>query len=199
MELYKRHSISAWVILAGFAILALLSGCPAVAQNVVVKYPGYTSYWNATTKIPDSVVYIATPHKKIAARAATFHTSGGMLNEDRDYKGSGYDQGHLCNASDENGNAIDEYNSFDQHNIYPQRPNCNRLTWLALENYIRGLGVPIKVWVGWHGIAGYMGGDKIVIPAYCDKIIWYNGKCERYSMPNCDTVNRHLFIYYRVK
>lgn len=152
-------------------ILALsLSGLKA--QQQIIKYPGYVDYWNPKTLIPDSVIYIAKPHVKVAPRLPSFHPTGGRLNEDRDYAGSHYDQGHLCNASDENGNKLDEYNSFDQCNIYPQKPNCNRLTWLALENYIRQLAVKygqVKVKIYWHGVAGHMGVDKVTIPAFCDK------------------------------
>jgi DNA/RNA endonuclease G (NUC1) len=186
------------LILLFFILLA----CGLHAQQQVVKYPGYTSYWNPKTKIPDSVIYIARPHTKAAPRLPSFHATGGRLNEDRDYAKSGYDQGHLCNASDENGNKIDEYNSFDQCNIFPQRPNCNRLVWLQLENQVRQLAIKygqVKVKVYWHSIAGYMGVDKVTIPAYCDKEIWYGGIHEKYSMPNSDTVNRHDYIFYKVK
>jgi endonuclease G len=124
----KRHLLL-WVLL-------ILSVVIAHAQQQKIVYPGYTCYWNAKTLIPDSVIYVAKPHAKVADRLPKFHATGGRLNEDRDYLHSGFDQGHLCNASDENGNKTDEFNSFDQCNIYPQRPNCNRLTWLALENYI---------------------------------------------------------------
>jgi DNA/RNA endonuclease G (NUC1) len=183
--------------------LILVSVCLMVsAQQQIVKYPGYTSYWNPQKLIPDSVVYIAKPHAKKADRSAGFHATGGRLNEDADYRKSGYDQGHLCNASDENGNKTDEYNSFDQANIYPQRPNLNRITWLALENYVRQLATKyenVSVKVYWHGVDGYMGKDKVTIPLYCDKEIWYNGIHEKYSMPNKDTVNKHDFQYYLVK
>lgn len=172
------------------------------AQTQVVKYPGYVTYWNAKTLIPDSVVYVAKAHNKVADRDAGFHATGGRLNEDRDYAKSGYDQGHLCNASDENGSAIDEHNSFDQCNIFPQRPNCNRRTWLDLETYIRKLVVKygaVKVKVYWHGIAGVMGVDKVTIPLFCDKDIWYGNLHEKYSIPNSDTVNKHLFTFYKIK
>lgn len=88
-----------------FFILMAFSGCQgvALAQQVKIVYPGYTDYWNSKTLIPDSVIYIAKPHSKVAARLPSFHPTGGRLNEDRDYAKSGFDQGHLCNASDENG------------------------------------------------------------------------------------------------
>lgn len=192
MKDFKKHLIL-WL-----AMCLTVIGGNAYAQQQVVKYPGYTSYWNSKTLIPDSVVYFSTPHKKAANRSAGFHATGGRLNDNRDYVHSGYDQGHLCNASDENGNAIDEFNSFDQCNIMPQLPKLNRLTWLALENYIRTLGV-VKIKVYWHGVKGYMGVDKVTIPLWCDKEIWYNGHYEKYSMPNNDTVNIHTFTYYKLK
>lgn len=194
-RLDKRH-LGAWLLMASLVI-----GGNCFGQQIKIVYPGYKSYWNSKTLIPDSVIYIAKPHAKVADREPNFHATGGRLNEDRDYKGSGFDQGHLCNASDENGNKIDEYNSFDQCNIYPQRPNCNRLTWLALETYVRQLATTygqVKVKVYWHKVEGYMGVDKVTIPLYCDKEFWYNGKHEYYSMPNVDTVNRHNFTYYRI-
>jgi DNA/RNA endonuclease G (NUC1) len=172
------------------------------AQQQVIHYFGYTCYWNTKTEIPDSVIYTAKPHKKIVGREANFHPTGGRLNENKDYHGSGYDQGHLCNASDENGSKIDEYNSFDQCNIYPQLPNLNRRTWLQLETEIRTLATKykeVKVKVYWHGVKGYMGVDKVVIPLYCDKEIEYNGKHEKYSMPNQDSVTNHPYTYYLVK
>lgn len=199
-----------------FLFLAYQSCTPCVAQGTnpnhskipdnnvqqVVVFPGYTSYWNSKTLIPDSVIYITKPHVKVADRLSSFHATGGRLNEDRDYKGSGFDQGHLCNASDENGNKIDEFNSFNQVNIYPQRPNCNRLTWLALENQIRVLATKygqVKVKIYWHGIAGHMGVDKVTIPQFCDKEIWFNGIHQKYSMPNTDDVNKQPYTYYLVK
>jgi DNA/RNA endonuclease G (NUC1) len=187
-----------------FALFTIISSCSQVAlcQQIKIVYPGYTSYWNSKTLIPDSVVYIAKPHKKVADRLPNFHATGGRLNEDRDYKGSHLDQGHLCNASDENGNKIDEYNSFDQCNIFPQTPNDNRITWLAIENYIRQLATKygqVKVKIYWNGVAGYMGVDKVTIPAYCIKEIWYNGKHEKYSVPNSTDVNKQPYTYYLVK
>lgn len=180
----------------------VMSGIWCFGQNIKIVYPGYTCYWNPKTLIPDSVIYIAKPHKKAAPRLPGFHATGGRLNEDRDYAHSGYDQGHLCNASDENGNKIDEFNSFDQCNIFPQTPQDNRITWLALENQVRVLATKygqVKVKIYWHGVAGYMGVDKVTIPAFCDKEIWYNGIHQKYSMPNTTTVNKQIYTYYLVK
>jgi DNA/RNA endonuclease G (NUC1) len=183
-------------------LIALVS-YQAKAQLVVVKYPGYTSYWHSIVKIPDSVVYVVKPHAKAVDREADFHATGGRTNINRDYDNSGYDKGHLCDASDENGNKTDEYNSFDQVNIFPQKPHLNRVTWLALENYVRVLAKKygsVRVRVSYHGICGVLQPDRVAIPCYCDKEIWYGTSGhEKYSMPNADTVSNHLFTFYKVK
>ena len=184
-------------------ILLLFSGTAFGQTTAQLKfvYPGYTSYWNPKTLIPDSVIYIARPHKKSVGRLSSFAPIPNEPNQDRDYKGSKYDQGHLCNASDENGNQIDEANSFRQCNIFPQTPNDNRIVWEHLENYVRTLAAKygsVKVKIYWHGVAGYLGIDKVTIPAYCDKEIWYGTMHEKYTIPNTNDVNKFDYDHYKV-
>lgn len=179
------------------SILILLLLVSALCEAQKITYPGYTSYYNSKTLIPDSVVWIVKPHKKLVGREAGFHATGGRANLSKDYLHSGYDIGHNCDASDENGNQTDEYNSFDFANTYPQRPNCNRLTWLALENYTRGLNQYVRVKVSWIGISSHIGKDNVTVPLYCVKELWYDRKYEKYVVPNLDTCIRHLFTYYR--
>lgn len=182
-------------------IIILLSSIPIAlkAQQIIIKHHAFTSYWNTRTKIPDSVVYDAIPHKKVCGREAGFHADGDVPNMNIDYAHSGYDIGHFANASDENGNKYDEFDSFSYSNVAPQLPHLNRLTWLALENYIRQLNKPVHVVISWHGIKGYIGKDHVTVPLYCDKVISYQGVTEKYSMPNQDTVPNHPFTYYKLK
>lgn len=179
------------------------SGCTGnVVLAQTIPYPGYTSFYNATTKIPDSVIWIAKPHVKAVGREAGFHTTGNRPNLSKDYAHSGYDIGHNCDASDENGNKTDEYNSFDFANTFPQRPNNNRITWLALESQTRVWAKQygqVRVKVSWKGSLGKLGRDAITIPAYTIKEVWFNHTYEKFVMPNSDTINRHVYIYYRTK
>ncbi len=168
-------------------------------QQVKVVYPGYTSYYNNITHIPDSVTWVASPHKKVVGRESGFHPTGGRVNTNKDYAKSGYDQGHNCDASDENGDSTDEYNSFDQANLFPQKAALNRITWLALENYTRELNRTVKVKTSWCDTIGYLKPDNILIPKFCIKELWYNGQYEKYIMPNDDTVKLHPFTYYKIK
>jgi len=183
-------------------LIPLFSGvlkAQTIKHQQVVKYPCYTSYWNSKTLIPDSVIWVASPHAKIVGREAGFHSTGGRINQAKDYAHSGFDIGHDCDASDENGNKLDEYNSFDYANAMPEKPNLNRLVWLALENYTRKLNTHVRVKVSYRATLGTLGIDRITIPAICIKELWYNGKHERYEMPNVDSVAKHNFTFYRKK
>ncbi len=184
-------------------MLLISAICFVKAQTQqIVTYPGYTSYWNPFTQIPDSVIWVTRPHTKVTGRESGFHSTGDRINQTSDYKHSGKDIGHNCNASDENGNSTDEYNSFDFVNTYPQAPNCNRITWLALEDTVRILAVKydsVRNKVYWKDVSGHIGKDSITVPAYCIKEIWYNGIHEKYIMPNSDTCNRHPFAFYKVE
>ena len=56
---------------------------------------------------------------------------------DKDYKGSGYNRGHLANAEDFAGDCINEKITFMYYNALPQTPNLNRGIWKAWETRIR--------------------------------------------------------------
>jgi len=178
-------------------IILVFAGVNALGQQQVIKYPGYTAYYNPQTLIPDSVIWLCKPHTKVVGRENGFHATGGRPNLTQYYRKSGYDIGHNTDASDENGDKADEYNSFDFCNTYPQRPLLNRRVWLALEEQCRKLSQKygsVKVKVSWRGASGKVG--PITIPAICIKDVWYNGRHEHYEMPNCDTVIKHTYTYY---
>jgi len=179
-------------------LIAILIPYTIYPQQEVVKYPAYISYYNIDTKIPDSVIWICSAHTKAVGRENGFHATGDRPNLAKDYAHSGYDIGHNADASDMNGSKEDEYNSFDLCNAFPQTPNLNRKTWLALENHCRKIA-PCKIKVSWKGIKLYIGIHKVAVPQYCIKEIWYGKTYEKYIMPNEDTVNRHDFTYYRLK
>ncbi len=54
-----------------------------------------------------------------------------------DYKGSGYDRGHLCPAAAMTINQVAMDESFYMSNISPQHPSCNRGRWKSLESKVR--------------------------------------------------------------
>lgn len=68
-------------------------------------------------------------------------TSSASLN---DYKGSGYDRGHLCPAGDMTTNLAAMSESFLMSNMTPQDPSFNRGIWKSLEATVRNWAVNEK-------------------------------------------------------
>ena len=61
-----------------------------------------------------------------------------------DYKGSGYDRGHLAPAADMKMNEISMSESFFMSNMSPQRPSFNRGIWKKLEQLVRSWAMKEK-------------------------------------------------------
>ena len=56
-----------------------------------------------------------------------------------DYRGSGFDRGHLINSADRKGSRIINSETFLLSNMSPQKPGFNRDIWLELESAVRAL------------------------------------------------------------
>ena len=67
-----------------------------------------------------------------------FITEGSASHSD--YKGSGYDRGHLAPAADMTWSEVAMAESFYYSNMSPQRPSFNRGVWKRLESRIRKWG-----------------------------------------------------------
>lgn len=73
-------------------------------------------------------------------RKNNFRADGSVLTESAqlsDYKGSGYDRGHLVPAGDMTRNTLAMSESFFMSNMSPQDPSFNRGIWRKLESQIR--------------------------------------------------------------
>lgn len=56
-----------------------------------------------------------------------------------DYRGSGYDRGHLAPCADLAWSAKSMSESFYLSNMSPQTKECNQVTWRMLEDEVRGM------------------------------------------------------------
>ena len=104
-----------------------------------------------------------------------------------DYKGSGFDRGHMIPSGDRTDSPENNCATFRMTNIIPQTPSLNRGPWETLENYARTLaksGKELYIIAGGVGIGGennslekvlsfpgYDSSLKITVPAICWKII----------------------------
>ena len=104
------------------------------------------------------------PDNKVKTSSAQLH----------DYKGSGYDRGHLAPATDMKYNTISMSESFFMSNMSPQSPSFNRGIWKKIEKQFRDWSykyVELVIVTGPvlkgenYGSIGY---NKVTVPK------WYN-------------------------
>jgi endonuclease G len=94
-----------------------------------------------------------------------------------DYKGSGFDRGHLCPAGSMKINQLAMDDSFYLTNMSPQLPSFNRGAWKTLEEQVRKWLVQedtLYVVTGpiLNDSIGVVGFNKITLPAYYYKVIY---------------------------
>ena len=93
-----------------------------------------------------------------------------------DYRGSGYDRGHLAPAADMKWSEEAMSESFYMSNMSPQVPGFNRGIWRSLESRVRSWAVENgAVYVVTGGILSSglptIGPDSISVPEYFYKVI----------------------------
>jgi endonuclease G, mitochondrial len=97
-----------------------------------------------------------------------------------DYKGSGYDRGHLCPAADMTQNKTSMSETFFLSNMSPQLAGFNRGIWSSLEDQVRKWANEyqnIYVVTGpiFNNNLGVIGSDEVTVPGYYYKVI-FDGK-----------------------
>ena len=94
-----------------------------------------------------------------------------------DYRGSGYDRGHLVPAADMKYNSVAMLESFYMSNISPQNPSFNRGIWKRLESLVRGWGGKFEIYISTGGVLsadnlGKIGRNRVTIPYSFYKVIY---------------------------
>ena len=93
-----------------------------------------------------------------------------------DYKGSGYDRGHLCPAAAMKVNRTAMSETFYLSNMSPQEPYFNRGIWKKLEALIRGWGWNHTIYVVtgpvFKDIKGYIGKNNVAVPGSYYKVVY---------------------------
>ena len=108
-----------------------------------IKNLVYTSSYNTSYGIPNWVAYELTRSEAAsheAERTNKFQADPKVIGKsasNSDYKGSGYDKGHMAPAADMKWSKTVMEQSFYFTNICPQAPGLNRGAWKDLEEEIR--------------------------------------------------------------
>jgi endonuclease G len=108
-------------------------------EGQILRRTGYTASYNARNRIPNWVAW-HLPANHVAGRYnrnnESFHEDTEVSNPrayDSDYRGSGYDRGHMCPSGDNKWSREAQEQSFLFTNICPQRHNLNTGAWNDLE------------------------------------------------------------------
>lgn len=110
--------------------------------DAVVEKEYYTLQYNEIFEQADWVAYELTREELegSVARKDAFRSDPDVATESaglKDYKGSGYDRGHLAPAADMKMTAQSMKDSFFMSNMSPQNPSLNRGIWKELEGDVR--------------------------------------------------------------
>ena len=107
-----------------------------------------------------------------------------------DYKGSGFDRGHLAPAHDFSFSTTAMSESFYMSNMSPQSPYFNRGIWGNLEKLVRSWGSNSNIYVVTGPIlsscSSYIGSNKVCVPEYYYKVIYdpSESKMISFILPN---------------
>ena len=176
-------------------------------SGILLCRQGYLLDYNAARKTPDWVGYHLTPAKVhgTARRSNDFRPDPdlpiGQRAELADYKGSGYDRGHMAPAAAMRWSAQAMSESFLLSNMAPQvGAGMNRGIWKLLEEKVRD-------WVDSRGelyvVTGNIytspnpktiGPDRVAVPDACYKVIFDPARMDAiaFIIPNRSEKNSEL-------
>jgi endonuclease G len=161
---------------------------PESNKSEIISHVGYSFSYNETHEQANWVAYELTKLEtvKLYNRTDKFLTDPLVKTSsanDNDYKGFGYDRGHLAPAADMGFSEITMKESFYYSNMSPQLPGFNRGIWKSLEEQVRSwanIYDTIYIVTGPILTEGLktIGENEVSIPEYYYKVIL------DYSQPN---------------
>lgn len=172
---------------------------PKTSENhEVIKYSHYTVSYKETYELANWVAYELTKDELNGEieRTDNFRPDSNVSTGTatvEDYKGSGYDRGHLMPAADCTFDEIAMSESFYFTNIAPQVSGLNRGEWKTLEEDFRNLAMEHDtIWVVtgpiFDEIIEYIGENEVAVPMYYYKAGIYKVdgeyEAETYILPN---------------
>lgn len=122
------------------------SGLPVTPKGVpgsIISHRGYTLSYNTSTNCPNWVAWELTDQETqgTISRSPNFFPDPDVPEANRveptDYRGSGYDRGHMCPAADMKWSEQAMHDCFYMSNICPQDRSLNGGAWERLETACR--------------------------------------------------------------
>ena len=156
--------------------LAILLCFKATAQSVdtVIVTTAYTSYFNYDLHEPLYVSYKLFHGGGECSRKGDRFTTDGLVQSatGADYKGGGYDEGHLANSKDFAYDCDLQRSTFHFYNCVPQTRALNRGIWKVWETVIRRESQTDSLEIYCGSIFSDKKLHNIAIPDQCWKVVY---------------------------
>lgn len=173
----EKHSVSATTD-ADIEYVIVADSIP----NEVVKYTGFTVYFNSVTHIPNCTVYelTGTEAEGTLPRSDNFFQDENIKDcaALEDYKYSGFDRGHMVPAGDMKWDSDAMNDCFSLINMVPQKGSLNSGAWNKLEQKVRSWAVRDSALIVITGpivtpadMDITIGENKVVVPSSLYKIV----------------------------
>lgn len=161
-------------------------GLPHVTDKesiIVACHAGYASGVGTTHREARWVAYELTAQHDVGCFPRTglsFKVDPLVPPQDQakpsDYRGSGYDLGHMAPNEDFAWDKGEQRDTFSMINVEPQLPGLNRQGWERLEEDVRAWALSrgdLEVYVGpiFETAKGTIGADKITVPSAFFKVV----------------------------
>lgn len=120
---------------------------PSSLSSELISYPGFTVAFNAETHQPNYVAWELTGEEAISRKSSRKSSNFAVDPNVKgcptldDYRGSGFDRGHMAPAGDMKWDSKAMHSSFLLTNISPQAHDLNQGSWRALEEKCRDWAV----------------------------------------------------------
>lgn len=168
--------------IAGSAVGQNMNYLPSkVGSNQILTYTQFALSYNEKHEQPDWVAYELTGEEAATDRdrcncfdADAAVTTGSASLED--YKGSGFDRGHMSPAADNNMSVQANKESFLLSNMSPQLSAFNSGIWADIEKWVRIQAEEYDtVWVATGPLfannMGSIGPNEVTVPGYYYKVV----------------------------
>jgi len=151
------------------------------SDGELVHHNYYSLSYNETTEQANWVFYEINSNTTLGRTIRTNNFRSDNLISTKsaqlsDYKGSGFDRGHLVPAADMSFNYTAMSESFLLSNMSPQKASFNRGIWKKLEGLVRSWGTNSSIYVVTGPILNscnsYIGTNNVCVPNYFYKVIY---------------------------
>lgn len=153
------------------------------SDHEIHRYAGFTLCYRESYEQPEWVAYEINREElnKVAERGDNFRADPSISTGSAslaDYKGSGYDRGHLAPAADMAWSEETMSESFYMSNMSPQVPGFNRGVWKNLEEEVRNW---VEAFDSVYIVTGpilekeqypTIGENKVAVPEYYYKVLF---------------------------